>query len=275
MLFGYGYEDFDHKAFDYNFDNYTEAINNTVYINNAKDWNEITNGEFRINIAFKVIITEGYKWNGVGNTISSEYYGSIQYNKNNSFAGYTDLLEDTTEHKWCGGIYIVGRNNADAEEFSITYKTNNNIIITLYARRPRLYWQIWCNGILEQKDQPFIVNVNNVTRTKLYNNNTITEGCAGSGEQYLYLFSTSNMMTSRSITVKLIRNNNPNDACKLTDFTDINTHTSTRVSLEENKTVIRTFVTNYIQTLPINLCKITFKYVELNFRVFIAKGTGN
>ena len=275
VLFGYGYEDFDHKAFDYNFDNYTEAINNTVYINNAKDWNEITNGEFRINIAFKVIITEGYKWNGVGNTISSEYYGSIQYNKNNSFAGYTDLLEDTTEHKWCGGIYIVGRNNADAEEFSITYKTNNNIIITLYARRPRLYWQIWCNGILEQKDQPFIVNVNHVTRTKLYNNNTITEGCAGSGEQYLYLFSTSNMMTSRSITVKLIRNNNPNDACKLTDFTDINTHTSTSVSLEENKTVIRTFVTNYIQTLPINLCKITFKYVELNFRVFIAKGTGN
>ena len=275
VLFGYGYEDFDYKAFDYNFDNYTEAINNTVYINNAKDWNEITNGEFRINIAFKVIITEGYKWNGVGNTISSEYYGSIQYNKNNSFAGYTDLLEDTTEHKWYGGIYIVGRNNADAEEFSITYKTNNNIIITLYARRPRLYWQIWCNGILEQKDQPFIVNVNNVTRTKLYNNNTITEGCAGSGEQYLYLFSTSNMMTSRSITVKLIRNNNPNDACKLTDFTDINTHTSTRVSLEENKTVIRTFVTNYIQTLPINLCKITFKYVELNFRVFIAKGTGN
>ena len=275
VLFGYGYEDFDHKAFDYNFDNYTEAINNTVYINNAKDWNEITNGEFRINIAFKVIITEGYKWNGVGNTISSEYYGSIQYNKNNSFAGCTDLLEDTTEHKWCGGIYMVGRNNADAEEFSITYKTNNNIIITLYARRPRLYWQIWCNGILEQKDQPFIVNVNNVTRTKLYNNNTITEGCAGSGEQYLYLFSTSNMMTSRSITVKLIRNNNPNDACKLTDFTDINTHTSTRVSLEENKTVIRTFVTNYIQTLPINLCKITFKYVELNFRVFIAKGTGN
>lgn len=270
VLFGYGYEDFD-----YNFDNYTEAINNTVYINNAKDWNEINNGEFRINIAFKVIIAESYKWNGVGNTISSEYYGSIQYNKDNSFAGYTDLLEDTTEHIWYGGVYLVGRNNADAEEFSATYKTNNNIIITLYARRPRLYWQIWCNEILEQKDQPFIVNVNNVTRTKLYNNNTITEGCAGSGEQYLYLFSTSNMMTSRSITVKLIRNNNPNDACKLTDFTDINTHTSTSVGLEENKTVIRTFVTSYIQTLPINLCKVTFKYVELNFRVFIAKGTGN
>lgn len=270
VLFGYGYKDSD-----YNFDNYTEAINNTVYINNAKDWNEINNGEFRINIAFKVIITESYKWNDVGNTISSEYYGSIQHDKNNSFAGYTDLLEDTTEHKWYGGIYLVGRNNADAEEFSATYKTSNNIIITLYARRPRLYWQIWCNEILEQKDQPFIVNVNDVTRTKLYNNNTITEGCAGSGKQYLYLFSTSNMMTSRSITVKLIRNNNPNDACKLTDFTNINTHTSTSVGLEENKTVIRTFVTSYIQTLPINLCKVTFKYVELNFRVFIAKGTGN
>lgn len=270
VLFGYGY-----KNFDYNFDNYTEAINNTVYINNAKDWNEINNGEFRINIAFKVIITESYKWNGVGNTISSEYYGSIQHNKNNSFAGYTDLLEDTTEHKWYGGIYLVGRNNADAEEFSATYKTNNNIIITLYVRRPRLYWQIWCNEILEQKDQPFTVNVNNVTRTKLYNNNTITEGCAGSGEQYLYLFSTSNMMTSRSITVKLIRNNNPNDACKLTGFTDINTHTKTSVGLEEDKTVIRTFVTSYIQTLPINLCKVTFEYVELKFRVFIAKGTGN
>ena len=270
VLFGYSYKDYD-----YDFDNYTEAINNTVYINNAKDWNEINNGEFRINIAFKVIITESYKWNGVGNTISSEYYGSIRHNKNNSFAGYAELLEDTTDHKWYGGIYLVGRNNADAEEFSATYKTSNNIIITLYARRPRLYWQIWCNEILEQKDQPFIVNVNNVTRTKLYNNNTITEGCAGSGEQYLYLFSTSNMMTSRSITVKLIRNNNPNDACKLTDFTNINTHTNTRVGLEENKTVIRTFVTSYIQTLPINLCKVTFKYAELNFRVFIAKGTGN
>lgn len=270
VLFGYGYEDSD-----YNFDNYTEAINNTVYINNAKDWNEINNGEFRINIAFKVIITENYKWNGVGNTISSQYYGSIQHNKNNSFAGYTDLLEDTIEHKWYGGVYLVGRNNADAEEFSATYKTSNNIVITLYVRRPQLYWQIYCNEILEQSDQPFTVNVNNVTRTKLYNNNTITEGCAGSGEQYLYLFSTSNMMVSRSITVKLIRNNNLNDACKLTDFTDINTHTKTSVGLEENKTVIRTFVTSYIQTLPINLCKVTFKYVELNFRVFIAKGTGN
>ena len=270
VLFGYGY-----KQLDYNFDNYTEAINNTVYINNAKDWNEINSDNLRINIAFKVIIIENYKWNGVGNTISSEYYGSIQHNKNNSLAGYTALSEDTTKHQWYGGIYLVGRNNADDEEFSSTYKTNNNIIITLYVRRPRLYWQVWCNEILEQKDQPFIVNVNNVTRTKLYNNNTITEGCAGSGQQYLYLFSTSNMMNSKTITVKLIRNSNPNDACKLPGFTDINTHTKTSVSLEENKTVIRTFVTSYIQTLPINLCKITFKYAELNFRVFIAKGTGN
>lgn len=109
----------------------------------------------------------------------------------------------------------------------------------------------------------------------VYINNTITEGCAGSGEQYLYLFSTSNMMTSRSITVKLIRNNDPNDACKLIGFTNINTHTKTSVGLEENKTVIRTFVTSYIQTLPINLCKITFEYAKLKFRVFIAKGTGN
>lgn len=270
VLFGYGYKDFD-----YNFDNYTEAINNTVYINNAKDWDEINNGEFRINIAFKVIITESYKWNGVGNTISSEYYGSIQDNKNNSFSGYTELFEDTTEHKWYGGVYLVGRNNADAEEFSATYKTSNNIIITLYARRPRLYWQIWCNEILEQKDQSFIVNVNNVTRTKLYNNNTITEGCAGSGEQYLYLFSTSNMMTSKSITVKLIRNNDPNDVCKLTDFTNMSAHTNTSVGLGENKTVIKIFVTSYIQTSHIDLCSATFKYAELNFRVFIGKGIGN
>lgn len=134
MLFGYGYENHD-----YNFDNYTEAINNTVYINNAKDWDEISNGEFIINIAFKVIIIESYKWNGVGNTISSEYYGSIQYNKNNSISGCTDLLEDTTEHKCYGDIYLAGRDNCDAEEFSATYKTNNNIIITLYVRRPQLY----------------------------------------------------------------------------------------------------------------------------------------
>ena len=269
VLFGYGY-----KNSDYNFDNYTEAINNTVYINNAKDWNEISNGEFRINIAFKVIITESYKWNGVGNTISSEYYGSIQH-KNNSFAGYTDLLEDTTEHKWYGGIYLVGRNNADAEEFSATYKTSNNIVITLYVRRPQLYWQIHCNAILEQTNQPFTVQVNSVERTKLYNNNTITEGCAGTGEQFLYLFSTSNMMTSRSITVKVLRGNNTNDVCQLNSFNNTSTGFKTSVNLEENKTVIRTFVTSYIQGLSNNMCDATFKYVNLKFKVSIFKGSGN
>jgi hypothetical protein len=270
VLFGYGY-----KNKDYNFDNYTEAINNTVYINNAKDWNEISNGEFRINIAFKVVITESYKWNGVGNTISSEYYGSIQYNKNNSFAGCTDLLEDTTEHKWYGGIYLVGRNNADAEEFSATYKTSNNIVITLYARRPQLYWQIHCNAILEQTNKPFTVQVNSIERTKLYNNDTITEGCAGTGEQFLYLFSTSNMMTSRSITVKVLRGNNTNDVCQLNNFDNPSTGFKTSVNLEENKTVIRTFVTSYIQGLSNNMCYATFTYVDLKFKVSIFKGSGN
>ena len=253
---------------------YVEAINNSVYINNARDNNGNYNGAVKYNIRFKVIITESYKWNNVGNVISSESYGSIDRHKDISFNAST-LLHKDTDNSYYGSFSIVSKNTADEEEYSAEYITNNNIIITLYVRRPRLYWQIWCNEILEQKDQPFTVNVNNVTRTKLYNNNTITEGCAGSGEQYLYLFSTSNMMTSRSITVKLIRNNNPNDACKLTDFTDINTHTKTSVGLEEDKTVIRTFVTSYIQTLPINLCKVTFKYAELNFRVFIAKDTGN
>ena len=270
VLFGYGY-----KNNDYNFDNYTEAINNTVYINNAKDWDEISNGEFRINIAFKVIITESYKWNGVGNTISSEYYGSIQHNKNNSFAGYTDLLEDTTEHKWYGGIYLVGRNNADAEEFSATYKTSNNIVITLYVRRPQLYWQIHCNAILEQTNRPFTVQVNSIERTKLYNNNTITEGCAGTGEQFLYLFSTSNMMTSKSITVKVLRGNNTNDVCQLNSFNNAGTGFKTSVNLEENNTVIRTFVTSYIQGLSNNMCDATFKYVNLKFKVYIFKGSGN
>lgn len=254
--------------------NYVEAINNSVYINNARDNNGNRNGAVSYDIRFKVIITESYKWNNTGNTISSESYGSINRHKDISFNTSTFLHKDT-DNSYYGSFSIVSKNTADEEEYSAQYITNNNIIITLYVRRPRLYWQIWCNEILEQKDQPFTVNVNNVTRTKLYNNNTITEGCAGSGEQYLYLFSTSNMMTSRSITVKLIRNNNPNDACKLTDFTDINTHTKTSVGLEEDKTVIRTFVTSYIQALPINLCKVTFKYAELNFRVFIAKGTGN
>lgn len=254
--------------------NYVEAINNSVYINNARDNNGNHNGTVSYDIRFKVIITESYKWNNTGNTISSESYGSINRHKDISFNTSTFLHKDT-DNSYYGSFSIVSKNTADEEEYSAQYITNNNIIITLYVRRPRLYWQIWCNEILEQKDQPFTVNVNNVTRTKLYNNNTITEGCAGSGEQYLYLFSTSNMMTSRSITVKLIRNNNPNDACKLTGFTDINTHTKTSVGLEEDKTVIRTFVTSYIQTLPINLCKVTFEYAELKFRVFIAKGTGN
>lgn len=253
---------------------YVEAINNSVYINNARDNNGNYNGAVKYNIRFKVIITESYKWNNVGNVISSESYGSIDRHKDISFNAST-LLHKDTDNSYYGSFSIISKNTADEEEYSAEYITNNNIIITLYVRRPRLYWQIWCNEILEQKDQPFIVNVNNVTRTKLYNNNTITEGCAGSGEQYLYLFSTSNMMTSRSITVKLIRNNNPNDACKLTGFTDINTHTKTSVGLEEDKTVIRTFVTSYVQTLPINLCNVTFKYAELNFRVFIAKGTSN
>lgn len=253
---------------------YVEAINNSVYINNARDNNGNRNGAVKYNIRFKVIITESYKWNNVGNVISSESYGSIDRHKDISFNAST-LLDKDTDNSYYGSFSIVSKNTADEEEYSAEYITNNNIIITLYVRRPRLYWQIWCNEILEQSDQPFTVNVNNVTRTKLYNNNTVTEGCAGNGEQYLYLFSTSNMMVSKSMTVKLIRNNNPNDACKLIDFTDINTHTQTSVGLEENKTVIRTFVTTYIQTLPINLCKVTFKYAELNFRVFIAKGTGN
>ena len=253
---------------------YVEAINNSVYINNARDNNGNHNGAVKYNIRFKVIITESYKWNNVGNVISSESYGSIDRHKDISFNTST-LLHKDTDNSYYGSFSIISKANADEEEYSAEYITNNNIIITLYVRRPRLYWQIWCNEILEQKDQPFTVNVNNVTRTKLYNNNTITEGCAGSGEQYLYLFSTSNMMTSRSITVKLIRNNNSNDACKLTGFTDINTHTKTSVGLEEDKTVIRIFVTSYIQTLPINLCKVTFEYAELKFRVFIAKGTGN
>ena len=253
---------------------YVEAINNSVYINNARDNNGNRNGAVKYNIRFKVIITESYKWNNVGNVISSESYGSIDRHENISFNAST-LLDKDTDNSYYGSFSIISKANADEEEYSAKYITNNNIIITLYVRRPRLYWQIWCNEILEQKDQPFTVNVNKVTRTKLYNNNTITEGCAGSGEQYLYLFSTSNMMTSRSITVKLIRNNNPNDACKLTSFTDIDIYTKTSVGLEEDKTVIRTFVTSYIQTLPIILCKVTFEYAELKFRVFIAKGIGN
>lgn len=253
---------------------YVEAINNSVYINNARDNNGNHNGAVEYNIRFKVIITESYKWNNVGNVISSESYGSIDRHKDISFNTST-LLHKDTDNSYYGSFSIISKANADEEEYSAEYITNNNIIITLYVRRPRLYWQIWCDEILKQKDQPFIVRVNNVTRTKLYNNNTITEGCAGSGEQYLYLFSTSNMRTNRNITVKLIRNNNPNDACKLTGFTDIGKYIKTIVSLEEDKTVIRTFVTSYVQTLPTDLCEVTFEYAELKFRVFIAKGAGN
>ena len=253
---------------------YVEAINNSVYINNARDNNGDRNGPVNYNIRFKVIITESYKWNNVGNVISSESYDSINFHKNISFNTST-LLSRDIDNSYYGSFSIISKANADEEEYSAEYITNNNIIITLYVRRPRLYWQIWCNEILEQKDQPFIVAVNDVTRTKLYNNNTITEGCAGSGRQYLYLFSTSNMMTIGRMTVKLIRNNNPNDACKLTNFADINTHTKTKVSLEEDKTVIRTFVKSYIQTLSTNLCRVTFEYGELKFRILIAKGAGN
>lgn len=253
---------------------YVEAINNSVYINNARDNNGNHNGAVKYNIRFKVIITESYKWNNVGDAISSESYGSIDRHKDISFNAST-LLHKDADNSYYGSFSIVSKNTADEEEYSAQYITNNNIIITLYVRRPRLYWQIWCNEILEQSDQPFTVIVNNVTRTKLYNNNTITEGCAGNGEQYLSLFSTSNMMTGRSITVKLIRNNNPNDACKLTDFNDMTTHTNTSVGLDASQTVIRAFVTSYIQTYSINLCTVTFKYAELNFRVFIVKSAGN
>lgn len=254
--------------------NYVEAINNSVYINNARDNNGNYNGAVSYDIRFKVIITESYKWNNTGNTISSESYGSINRHKDISFNTSTFLHKDT-DNSYYGSFSIVSKNTADEEEYSAQYITNNNIIITLYVRRPRLYWQIWCNEILEQKDQPFTVNVNNITRTKLYNNNTITEGCAGTGEQFLYLFSTSNMMTSRSITVKVLRGNNTNDVCQLSSFNNTSTGFKTSVNLEENKTVIRTFVTSYIQGLSSNMCDATFKYAELKFRIFIAKNTGN
>ena len=45
---------------------YVEAINNSVYINNARDNNGNYNGAVKYNIRFKVIITENYKWNNVG-----------------------------------------------------------------------------------------------------------------------------------------------------------------------------------------------------------------
>lgn len=253
---------------------YVEAINNSVYINNARDNNENQNEAVEYNIRFKVIITESYKWNNVGNVISSESYGSIDRHKDISFNAST-LLHKDTDNSYYGSFSIVSKNTADEEEYSAEYITNNNIIITLYVRRPRLYWQIWCNEILEQKDQPFIVQVNSIERTKLYNSNTITEGCAGTGKQYLYLFSTSNMMTSRSITVKVLRGNNTNDVCQLNNFNNTSTGFKTSVNLEENKTVIRIFVTRYIQGLSNTMCDATFTYANLKFEVYIFKGSGN
>lgn len=64
---------------------YVEAINNSVYINNARDNNGNYNGAVIYDIRFKVIITESYKWNNTGNTISSESYGSINRHKDISF----------------------------------------------------------------------------------------------------------------------------------------------------------------------------------------------
>jgi hypothetical protein len=120
---------------------YVEAINNSVYINNARDNNGNHNGVVKYNIRFKVIITESYKWNNVGNVISSESYGSIDRHKDISFNTST-LLHKDTDNSYYGSFSIISKANADEEEYSAEYITNNNIIITLYVRRPRLYWQI-------------------------------------------------------------------------------------------------------------------------------------
>lgn len=117
---------------------YVEAINNSVYINNARDNNENYNGAVSYNIRFKVIITESYKWNNVGNVISSESYGSIDRHKDISFNTST-LLHKDTDNSYYGSFSIISKANADEEEYSAEYITNNNIIITLYVRRPRLY----------------------------------------------------------------------------------------------------------------------------------------
>lgn len=118
--------------------NYVEAINNSVYINNARDNNGNHNGAVSYDIRFKVIITESYKWNNTGNTISSESYGSINRHKDISFNTSTFLHKDT-DNSYYGSFSIVSKNTADEEEYSAQYITNNNIIITLYVRRPRLY----------------------------------------------------------------------------------------------------------------------------------------
>lgn len=117
---------------------YVEAINNSVYINNARDNNGNYNGAVDYNIRFKVIITESYKWNNVGNVISSESYGSIDRHKDISFNTST-LLHKDTDNSYYGSFSIISKANADEEEYSAEYITNNNIIITLYVRRPRLY----------------------------------------------------------------------------------------------------------------------------------------
>lgn len=117
---------------------YVEAINNSVYINNARDNNGNHNGAVKYNIRFKVIITESYKWNNVGNVISSESYGSIDRHKDISFNTST-LLHKDTDNSYYGSFSIISKANADEEEYSAEYITNNNIIITLYVRRPRLY----------------------------------------------------------------------------------------------------------------------------------------
>ena len=117
---------------------YVEAINNSVYINNARDNNGDHNEAVEYNIRFKVIITESYKWNNVGNVISSESYGSIDRHKNISFNTST-LLHKDTDNSYYGSVSIISKANADEEEYSAEYITNNNIIITLYVRRPRLY----------------------------------------------------------------------------------------------------------------------------------------
>ena len=102
--------------------NYVEAINNSVYINNARDNNGNHNGAVSYDIRFKVIITESYKWNNTGNTISSESYGSINRHKDISFNTSTFLYKDT-DNSYYGSFSIVSKNTADEEEYSAQYIT--------------------------------------------------------------------------------------------------------------------------------------------------------
>ena len=99
---------------------YIEAINNSVYINNARDNNGNHNGAVKYNIRFKVIITESYKWNNVGNVISSESYGSIDRHKDISFNTST-LLHKDTDNSYYGSFSIISKANADEEEYSAEY----------------------------------------------------------------------------------------------------------------------------------------------------------